>query len=229
MVDMKRYTAAALGALMLAAAPMAANALTVTITSSLGGTTTLVDGGAGDLDGAVDGVITGGGQSVGGFSLRNISASASDAINKSELTQTSLDASGGGAGETLSVVTMASFSGGARAPLASVLSYSLGGSELGGTLSGFGAAGGGATGTLSFDPAVDGFDSFSGDESGFAVLSSPFTMTSDVTIGEVASGRTTSFTSTVTAAIPVPAAGIMLLTALGGLGGAAGLRRKRKA
>ena len=126
------------------------------------------------------------------------------------------------------VTTSSSFSGAAAAPLPSNLRYSLGGSSLGGTLSGFGTAGALTTATLSFDPVVDGGLAFSGATSPvFGALNDPFLISSNVTIGEIGNGNT-SFTSTVTAAVPVPAAGLLLLTALGGLG-AAGMRRKRKA
>ena len=226
MVDMKRYTATALGALMLATAPMAANALTVMLTSSDGATMTITDGGSGDGD-SNPGAIFVSGSTVGGFSFTNLTAVSNDHATSSELTQTSLNITGGGAGETLTINTSDSFSGGSNDPDPSAVTYNLGGSSLGGNLSGFGTAGAVSTATVSFDVATDGTDNFSGGSSTSAVLSDPFAMSSTVTVGQVTTGQT-SFTSTVTAAVPVPAAGLMLLTALGGLG-AAGMRRRRKA
>ena len=76
---------------------------------------------------------------------------------------------------------------------------------------------------------MDGNLSFSDNTTGTSVvLGSPFTMSSEVIIGAQASGaaQDTSFTSTVTATVPLPAGGLLLLTALGGM---AALRRRRKA
>ncbi|SHL66374.1 VPLPA-CTERM protein sorting domain-containing protein [Roseovarius marisflavi] len=204
-----------------------ASALTITIDdlSTAGVDLTINDGDIGlDLDGVVNGIIISGLHTVGGYTISGLNAASTDALGESELTQTSLDVAGGSTGG-LRVITSSVFSAGANSPDASNLSFSLGGSELNSTVSGFGSAGGTPTATLSFSPGADGTDSFSADTSTSAVLSDPFTMYSQIDIGSVKAGHQTSLTATVIAAVPLPAAGFLLFGALGGL---AAMRRRRK-
>lgn len=202
----------------LIAAPSASNALTVTLEdTSTGATLTIDDNGANDTAGNSDVIVSSSPLTVGGFTISNISAQAFDDPTSSELSQTALSVSGGAAGATLRVTTSASFSGGAASPDASGVMFSLGGSQLGGSIEGYGSADGTQTATISFDPTADGTDSFQGTTRMSAVLGDPFDLASVVTVGQIDQARGTQFTATVMAAIPVPAGGALLLAGLGGL------------
>ena len=235
MVDMKRYTATALGALMLAAAPMAADALTVEFDDSSTGVIDLTLTGVGSVSSGVS--------TVGSYSLNSFSASSFDFATESELNSVALDISGGDAGSMLTVrVSDTGYAGGADAPSLSQLFFNVNGTALGNsvsigsyvdnsdTLFGQEKQIGSTITATNPSPGPGANDSnvtWGGTETDSFALTPTFSMTQIIEI-DPSVGRT-SFDAKTIAAVPVPAAGIMLLTALGGLGGAAGLRRRRKA
>ena len=231
--QMKRLKATALGALMLATAPMAADALTVEFDDSSNGVGVDLT-----LSGTAT-VATSNPQTVGSYTMNIFTASSFDDPAESTLSSVALDVSGGDAGSTLTIrVSDTGFGGGAAGPIPSGLTFNVNGTKLGDTASlasyvdASNALFGTATQIGSTISATNTGSSssfvFGGSETGSAVLNDPFSITQVITISASANKRT-AFDADTIAAVPVPAAGLMLLTALGGLGGVGALRRRRKA
>lgn len=213
------------------------DALTVEFSSSDGSSFLINDNGANDEDNGLRSIGRLTSFTVGGFTIGSIVATANDAGGSSTLQTTSLIVSGGNPEEFLTVRTTSDdFFAGANKPDTSDVFYSLGGSVLRGTLEGSGTVGETVDGirvevttdTLSFDPAIKGTGSFSGDSQTLAIVGNPFDMTTTLVFGQQ-TGVGSNVNSTLDTSplpVPLPAGGLLLLSALGGV---ATLRRRRKA
>mgnify|MGYP005865323619 CR=1 FL=1 len=217
-----------------------ADALTVSFEASSSGTSTgsltIADGdpldGTGNStpDGSVGSLSS---FTVGGFTVNGFNAVALETTTASFLQTTQLRFSGGGIGETLTVTTAdINFSAGANAPGDSIIKYSLGGSQLNGTISGSGTVDDGTTvftsASLAFDTTGStGTGAYSGNDTSTSVVSSPFDMTTTLIVGPVTADQVTTADNTLktTAIVPLPAGGLLLLTALGGVALLRGRRR----
>ncbi|MAU53308.1 MAG: hypothetical protein CMN17_13305 [Roseovarius sp.] len=225
--NLSKSALGALAAGIMSLAPVGAQALTVEFDdSSTAGVDSTLSG-----SGSVGTLST----SVGTYSLLAFSASSFDLATESELNSVSLDISGGVAGSTLTIrVSDTGYSGGAAAPLISQLFFDVNGTALGDTISIssyvddsdtlFGT--GTQIGSTITATNTSGSSSFSwgGTELGSLALSPTFSITQIIEI--TPSSNRTSFDAKTVAAVPLPAGGLLLLTALGGV---AALRRKRKA
>ena len=180
------------------------------------------DGGAGDLDGIVNGSILTGALNVGGGSLSISTAFALDGATTSTLQMTVTNAIAGLTDMWVDV-WHSLFSGAAASPQASNATFTMNASDLstGGELMGRARVGGVFTGAKESITA-EGDTIF---QSAAVVLDDPFQMRINT---DVVAGTTATYDATLVAAVPVPAAGFLLLGALGGLG-IAGRRRKKKA
>ena len=225
---------AAAAAAALLSAPMSAEALTLRITDSDTGTvTSIADGGGGDLDGLANGIITATALVVGNATVSISSAFETDATGVSKLILNVTQAIASAGGNLFIDASHTGFGGAAATPLVSNLSFvmnasnlSTGGSLLGGGFSdtsnalfGLADAIGTVPGTVTGTGLGDGIVEKDG-----AVLGDPFSLT---ILTDVVAGTTGSYDATIIAAVPVPAAGFLLIGALGGLGFAS--RRKKKA
>jgi len=225
--------AMALGMALGAGISTEADALTIRFEEA--GVTTLevTDGGGNDQSLLNNSVAFSG--SFGNFILDITGVRSSDIPGESRLTQLSANISGGTTNNLVITAWDTDFSGGARSPDSSALRFRLNASNLGGDLMGKGfvddSNDGPGFGTqvgsdLMLDFATLG--TAGGDEitTGSGILADPFSIRTEVTVGPTGNNSGTAFDATVIAAVPLPAGGLLLLTALGGV---AALRRKRKA
>lgn len=226
----KKFSAiGAVAAAALMSAPTASNALSLSIMDTTTNVDiTIVDGGAGDLDGAANGTISATNLSVGSASISISSSFESDVNGVSTLVLNVTNAVAGASGLYINA-SHTGFGEGAAAPNSSALSFVMNASNLSpkSFLAGAGFVDNanveystadqvGATGIIKqTSDTVDQADN--------AALNDPFSMT----LMSFISGNTVaSYDATLIAAVPLPAGGLMLLTALGGIGIA---RRRRKA
>ena len=230
MVDMKRYTATALGALMLAAAPMAADALTVRFED--GGSTIDVVDNLGDDTNTALGVISTSLSGTGNGASVSVTTSVSiDASGESSLTlqANNVTAGSGGLIITASDDGFGEGADGINDSIAVLDADPISSDDNVVTASGYVDDGNVLFGTATLvgqETLADTSDDTIG--SIRTTLDDPFSITTSLAFTAGSSGNSGQ-SKVVVAPVPVPAAGLMLLTALGGLGGAAGLRRRRKA
>jgi len=225
MLDKLTRSRSAISAALLLV-PFSADALTLDVYD----TTTdnfirIEDGGAGDADGKLNGKIVVVDVAVGDALVSISTALQLETAGSSTLELTASNARAG-ANALFIDASHDGFTAASQAPLPSLVHFSMNASSLvDGDLAGIGCAG------AATDAPCSAFNdggrlTDTGDDinvSAAVPLPDPFSMSINTTL---AGGATTTFSATLTAQVPVPAAGLMLLTALGGLGVA---RRHRKA
>lgn len=205
------------------AMPMTANALTLLFQDAAFNQSSIVDGGVGDADGVVNGSILAGAINVGTSVVTIATSLFTDASGFSKLV---LNVSDAIANEAFNIAAFHDFSGAAAAPVLSKMNFTMNGSEVSGQVDGhFGYGPGGSLAGLTYTAFESLFDTGDDiDQTASAPLSDPFRMIINTFVYQ---GTTASYDATLTATpVPLPAGGLLLLTALGGV---AALRRRRKA
>jgi hypothetical protein len=189
---------------------------------------TITDGGVGDESAAV-GVVSTSGLTVGTAFVAFELAVVTDANGVSSLQLSSQATSGS---DILFIDALhAGFNEGINAPNPTTATFTMNASAINGSITAEGYLDTANVGGLFFDPPGDrigaGGELTSTSDDIFDVesyiLSNPFALTIQTNL---AANSTVNFDATVTAAVPLPAGGLLLITALGGV---AALRRRRKA
>ena len=202
-----------------------ADALSVRITDVASGASVVIVDGVDDA--AADGVIAVIGTVLGNSSVDLTSALIVDENGKSTLTTNVGNAVAGSDGLIVEA-THAGFRSAASAPQPSMVSFTLNGSNVNSTVTGMAGADDGNAEFSFASASLSGSVSTTGEnatDSTAVALSDPFSLTGKYVIQ---AGGAVTFDSTIIAmaAIPLPAAGLLLL---GGLGGLVMVRRRRKA
>ncbi|MFD3189905.1 VPLPA-CTERM sorting domain-containing protein [Sedimentitalea sp. HM32M-2] len=207
-------------AVALATVASQSEALTIKLYDAGSDTTVkITDGSALDTLAEV-GKISTGTVFIGGSSLQLSTAFVKDADGKSSLRITATDVAASDLGILKINVFHDDFQAAAANPMLSNVQFTMNASDLSdnGKVKGMALAGGQATGPYEFIAATS--DTIS--QKTMVALDNPFSMQINTVIS---SGTNVTYDATLVAAVPVPAAGLLLLTALGGLG----LARRRKA
>lgn len=205
-------------AVALATVASQSEALTIKLYDAGSDTTVkITDGGALDTLAEV-GKISTGTVFIGGSSLQLSTAFVKDADGKSSLRITATDVAASDLGILKINVFHDDFQAAAASPMMSNVQFTMNASDLSGKVKGMALAGGQATGPYETINATSETIS----QNTLVALDNPFSMQINTV---VSSGTNVTYDATLVAAVPVPAAGLLLLTALGGLGFA----RRRKA
>jgi hypothetical protein len=242
MVNFSKYLAvAALGTALTV--PFAAQALTVKFEELTGSNATVIvnDGDALDSASLPDAVGFSG--FVGAFRVSLAGGSSADEDNQSKLRSFALSVKGGGEngqdGKLRISISDTGYTAGGRAGMPSALAFAINGTELGGSLTAsayvdtgnqlFGMSDMVGSELAFMTPASPADPNLYGDRtSDRAVLPDEFSMTTVITLTQK-TDTSTQFDATQVAAVPIPAAGLLLLGGLGGLGGLGALKRRKKA